>query len=114
MDETTYKIIELVGVSPNSMEEAVRNALARARSGEPNMLWFELTQTRGRIENGQVTQWQVGLKIGCALDEEVPEQTGLPLEIQEELGNVPKLDPLAPPAGGDLPDLPRQQRSGSS
>jgi flavin-binding protein dodecin len=65
----TYKKIEIVGSSPNGLEEAVRNALARAEKTVRSMRWFELTETRGTIENGKVGDWQVTLKIGFTLEE---------------------------------------------
>jgi len=69
MAEHTYKKIEIVGSSPNGMEEAVRNALARASKTIRNMRWFEVTETRGYIEADQIQHWQVTLKIGFTLDE---------------------------------------------
>ena len=68
MSDNVYKKIELVGSSPNSIEEAVTNALARAEQTIRNMRWFEVTETRGHIENGKVDHWQVTLKVGFTLD----------------------------------------------
>mgnify|MGYP001821164862 CR=1 FL=1 len=64
-----YKKIELTGTSKSSMEEAVDNALAKAKQSVHNMRWFEVTETRGAIEEGQVSEWQVTLKVGFRLDE---------------------------------------------
>ncbi len=64
-----YKIIELTGSSPNSIEEAVNNAVNKAAQTVKNMRWFEVTDTRGHIENGKVAHWQVTLKIGFTLEE---------------------------------------------
>jgi len=69
MAEHVYKKIEIVGSSPNGVEEAVRNALSRASKTVRNMRWFEVTETRGCIEEGKVGEWQVTLKIGFTLDE---------------------------------------------
>ncbi len=69
MPDHIYKKIEIVGSSPNGLEEAVRNALARAERTVRSMRWFELTETRGTIENGKVGDWQVTLKIGFTLEE---------------------------------------------
>jgi dodecin len=69
MAEHVYKKIEIVGSSPNGFEEAVQNALARARKTIRNMRWFEVSETRGYIEEGDVAHWQVTLKIGFTLDE---------------------------------------------
>jgi len=69
MPDHIYKKIEIVGSSPNGLEEAVQNALARAKKTVRNMRWFELTETRGTIEDGKVDDWQVTLKIGFTLEE---------------------------------------------
>jgi flavin-binding protein dodecin len=68
MSEHIYKKIELIGSSPDGFEPAVRNALARAEKTIRNMRWFEITETRGQIENGKVNHWQVALKVGFTLD----------------------------------------------
>ena len=68
MSDHVYKKIELVGSSPNSMEEAVTNALARAAQSVRNMRWFEVTETRGHIVDGKVDHWQVTLKVGFTLE----------------------------------------------
>lgn len=69
MGEPIYKILEVVGTSAVGIEDAVQNALTRAAKTVRNMYWFEITETRGNIENGKVRHWQVTLKIGFALDE---------------------------------------------
>jgi flavin-binding protein dodecin len=68
MSDHVYKKIELVGSSPTSIEEAVQNALARAEQTIRNMRWFEVTETRGHIEDGKVNHWQVTVKVGFTLD----------------------------------------------
>jgi dodecin len=68
MAEHVYKKIEIVGSSPNGFEEAVQNALARATKTIRNMRWFEVSETRGYIENGRIGHWQVTLKIGFTLE----------------------------------------------
>jgi flavin-binding protein dodecin len=68
MSDHVYKKIELVGSSPRSIEEAVSNALARAGKTIRNMRWFEVTETRGHIENGKIDHWQVTLDVGFTLD----------------------------------------------
>ena len=68
MSDHIYKKIELVGTSPNGIEDAVKNALARAEKTIRNMRWFEVIETRGEIENGKVNHWQVTLKVGFTLD----------------------------------------------
>ncbi|PYJ71092.1 MAG: hypothetical protein DME76_03250 [Verrucomicrobia bacterium] len=69
MADHIYKKIEIVGSSPDGFEEAVQNALARAKKTVRNMRWFEVTETRGDIEDGKVGDWQVTLKIGFTLEE---------------------------------------------
>ena len=68
MNDHIYKKLELVGTSPNSIEEAVNNALARAAKTLRNLRWFEVVETRGHIENGKVDHWQVTVKVGFTLD----------------------------------------------
>jgi len=68
MSEHIYKKIELVGSSPKGFEEAIQNALARASTTVRNMRWFEVVETRGQIEDGQVNHWQVTVKVGFTLD----------------------------------------------
>ena len=67
MPEHTYKIIELTGSSPRSME-AVTNAIARAAQTVRHMRWFEVVETRGHIENDQIAHWQVTIKAGFTLE----------------------------------------------
>lgn len=69
MEEHIYKLIELTGTSPVSIEDAVNRALARAGQTVRNMKWFELVSTRGVIDAGKVSQWQATLRVGFALDE---------------------------------------------
>jgi dodecin len=69
MAEHVYKKIEIVGSSPNGMEEAVRNALSRASKTIRNMRWFEVIETRGYVDDGKIAHWQVTLKIGFTLEE---------------------------------------------
>jgi len=68
MNDHIYKKLELVGTSPNSIEEAVNHALARASKTLRNLRWFEVVETRGHIENGKVDHWQVTVKVGFTLD----------------------------------------------
>ncbi|MDX2080683.1 MAG: dodecin [Terrimicrobiaceae bacterium] len=69
MSSHTYKKIELVGSSPNSIEEAVKSALAKASKTLRNLRWFEVVETRGHIENGEVAHWQVTIKVGFTLED---------------------------------------------
>lgn len=69
MSDHTYKKIELVGSSPEGVEKAVDNALAKAGKTVRNMRWFEVDEIRGHIEDGKVAHWQVTVKIGFTLDD---------------------------------------------
>jgi dodecin len=69
MPDHVYKKIEIVGSSKTSSDDAIRNALARANKSVHNMNWFEVVETRGHIVAGEVSHWQVTLKIGFTLDD---------------------------------------------
>lgn len=68
MNEHVYKTIELTGSSADGLEDAVRNAISRAHKTIHNMRWFEVIETRGHIEAGEIGHWQVTLKVGFTLD----------------------------------------------
>lgn len=76
MSEHVYKQIELTGSSKESIEDAVQNALGRASKTLRNIRWFEVTETRGYVEEGEVAYWQVTVKIGFTLDEDDNVQAG--------------------------------------
>lgn len=67
MSQHIYKTIELVGSSTVGVEDAIRKAIAKAAETVRNLRWFEVTETRGHIEGGQVAHWQITLKIGFTL-----------------------------------------------
>ena len=67
MPGKTYKLIELVGVSDNSVQDAVRNAITRASQTLKGLDWFEVTEIRGLVKDGNVSQFQVKLKVGFRL-----------------------------------------------
>jgi flavin-binding protein dodecin len=69
MADHVYKIIELVGSSTRSVEDAVQEAIGKAAETVRNLRWFEVVDTRGHIEKGRVAHWQVTLKIGFTLEE---------------------------------------------
>ena len=64
MAESVSKIIELVGVSDESIQQAIRNAVSRASESLKGLDWFEMTEVRGLVKNGQVDQFQVKVKVG--------------------------------------------------
>jgi len=67
MQDKTYKLIELVGVSATSIEDAIQNAVGRANQTLKNLDWFEVVEARGLIQEGNVSQFQVKLKVGFRL-----------------------------------------------
>jgi dodecin len=67
MSDHVYKKIQLVGSSKTSTDDAIRNAIARAGETISHMNWFEVVETRGHIEDGQVSHWQVTIDIGFRL-----------------------------------------------
>jgi flavin-binding protein dodecin len=67
--EHVYKIIEIAGSSETSIDDAIQRAVARAAQTLKHLRWFEVTETRGHIENGKVSQFQVTLKVGFALED---------------------------------------------
>jgi hypothetical protein len=69
MSEHVYRVIEVVGSSPDGVDAAVRNAVERAARTTRNLDWFEVTQIRGHLEDGAVAHVQVGVKLGFRLDD---------------------------------------------
>jgi flavin-binding protein dodecin len=69
MSDHVYKQIELTGSSPVSIDDAVRVALNKASKTLRNIHWFQVTETRGLVENNTVAHWQVTLKVGLRIDD---------------------------------------------
>ena len=69
MSDHVYKILELTGSSATSIEDAVANAIAKAARTVRRMQWFQVLETRGHIEDGQVSHWQVTVKVGFTLED---------------------------------------------
>ncbi|MFD5792174.1 MULTISPECIES: dodecin [Streptomyces] len=69
MTNHTYRVSEIVGTSPDGVDKAIRNGIARAAQTVRNLDWFEVTQVRGQIEDGQIAHWQVGLKVGFRIED---------------------------------------------
>jgi len=67
-DHHTYKKVEVVGSSKNSIDEAIQNAIAECGKSIKNMDWFEVVETRGHIQHGKVGHFQVTLKIGFRIE----------------------------------------------
>ena len=64
MPEHIYKVVELVGSSETSIDDAIRVAVARAGETLRHLRWFEVVDTRGHIEDGHIRHFQVTLKVG--------------------------------------------------
>ncbi|MDT4923353.1 MAG: dodecin [Pseudonocardiales bacterium] len=69
MPDHTYRVTEIVGSSPESIQQAIRNGVSRAGQTVRNLEWFEVTEIRGQIADGAVAHFQVGLKVGFRLDD---------------------------------------------
>lgn len=68
MSDHVYKLIEIVGSSSKSSDDAIANAIAKAGKTVHNMDWFEVKETRGHIVNGRIGHYQVTIKVGFRLD----------------------------------------------
>jgi dodecin len=69
MSNHVYRVTEIVGSSPESVQQAIRNGVERAAQTLRNLEWFEVTEVRGQIADGTVAHFQVGLKVGFRLDD---------------------------------------------
>ena len=69
MSDSVYKIIEIVGSSATSIEDAIQGAIVRASSTIREIRWFEVKETRGHVEDGRVAHYQVTLRIGFTLED---------------------------------------------
>ena len=70
MTNRTYRVSEIVGTSPEGIDQAIRNAIERASRTLRHVDWFEVTQVRGQVKDGSVEHFQVGLKGGFRLEDE--------------------------------------------
>ena len=68
MAEHIYKVVELVGSSSRSSDDAIRNAVARASQTLKHLDWFEVVETRGHLQDGKIAHFQVTLKVGFRLE----------------------------------------------
>lgn len=64
MSDHVYSITEVVGSSPESIEDAIDNAVATAATTLRNLEWFEVSQMRGHIVDGKVAHYQVYVRLG--------------------------------------------------
>lgn len=68
MSAHVYKMVEIVGSSPDGTDDAIRNAIAEAARTLRHLDWFEVLETRGHIVDGKVAHFQVTLKVGFRLE----------------------------------------------
>ena len=69
MSNRTYRVTEIVGTSDEGVDQAIRNGISRANESLRHLDWFEVTQVRGQIVDGQVQHVQVGMKVGFRLED---------------------------------------------
>ncbi|OUC92540.1 dodecin [Streptosporangium minutum] len=69
MTDRTYRVTEIVGTSEESIEAAIRNGVRRASQTLRHLDWFEVTEVRGHIVDGEVGHFQVGMKVGFRLED---------------------------------------------
>jgi flavin-binding protein dodecin len=70
MSDHVYRVTEIVGSSPDGVDQAIRNAIARASQTLRNLDWFEVAEIRGHLGDGQVAHVQVRLKVGFRLEDQ--------------------------------------------
>lgn len=68
MADQTYGISEIVGTSPDSLQQAIRNGIAKASQTVRNLDWFEVTTIRGQLDDGEVAHFQVQMKVGFRIE----------------------------------------------
>lgn len=68
MSDHVYKVVEIVGSSAKSTDDAIQNAISRAAQNLRMLNWFEVVETRGHIEDGKIAHFQVTLKVGFRLE----------------------------------------------
>ncbi|MBA4023786.1 MAG: dodecin domain-containing protein [Gordonia sp.] len=69
MSDNVYRVTEIVGTSTVSTDDAIKGAVTRANKSLRNVDWFEVKETRGHVENGEIAHFQVTLKIGFKLED---------------------------------------------
>ena len=65
----TYRVTEIVGSSPDSVDQAIRNGIARANATLRQLDWFEVTEIRGHLVDGEIGHFQVSMKVGFRLED---------------------------------------------
>ncbi|HTT81624.1 MAG TPA: dodecin [Stellaceae bacterium] len=72
MDDHVYRVIEIAGSSEKSISDAIQTAVSRASKTLRNLRWFEVVNTRGHLDGGRISHYQVTLKVGFTIDEANP------------------------------------------
>jgi flavin-binding protein dodecin len=70
LSNRTYRVTEIVGTSPDGIDQAIRNGIDRAARTLRHVDWFEVTQVRGQVKDGAVEHFQVGMKVGFRLEDD--------------------------------------------
>ena len=70
MTNRTYRVTEIVGTSPEGIDQAIRNGVERAAATLRHVDWFEVVQVRGQVKDGAVEHFQVGIKVGFRLEDD--------------------------------------------
>jgi flavin-binding protein dodecin len=68
-ENSTYKIVEIAGTSPESVAQAMRSGVRRASHTLRNVDWVEVTGIRGHVEDGEIAHFQVEMKVGFRLED---------------------------------------------
>jgi dodecin len=68
MNDKVYKLVEIVGTSTKSVEDAINNGIAKTGESVRNLDWFQVGEIRGQIQNGKAAQYQVIIKIGFRVE----------------------------------------------
>jgi len=69
VSDHVYRVIEVVGSSETSVDDAIRGAVSRVAATTREVDWFEVSEIRGHVEDGQVAHIQVGLKVGFRIED---------------------------------------------
>jgi flavin-binding protein dodecin len=70
VSEHTYKVTEIVGSSPDGIDQAIRSGIARASESLRHLGWFEVTEIRGHLDDGEIAHFQVTMKVGFRLTDD--------------------------------------------
>jgi flavin-binding protein dodecin len=68
MEDHVYKTIDITGTSTASYQAAIENGITRANETIRNIRWFEVAATRGTVDKGRITRWQVTMRVSFTLD----------------------------------------------